>query len=110
VRAAEYAVVAHGRHASDNDQNSMLWFGVPSSVAGASRTGTLVRTFYLIFDGKISSASQRSDFCVQYKDERNWAVLLETQEPAGKQGATTPGMQPIAKERERNLEGRGCKQ
>jgi hypothetical protein len=55
-------------------------------------------------------ASQRSDFCVQYKDERNWAVLLETQEPAGKQGATTPGMQPMAKERERNLEGRGCKQ
>jgi len=63
-----------------------------------------------MFDAKISSDSQWSAFCVQDKGERNWAVLRETQEPAGKQAKRTPGMRQMAKEGERKLEGWDCKQ
>ena len=86
-------VVVHGKPVADNDQNSTLWFGALSSVAGASRTGTLVRTFPLMFDGKVSSASQRSGFCIQYKGERNWAVLLQVGLSNGEQEELVSEMQ-----------------
>src|SRR5258708_6151625 len=79
-RAALPAFVARGRHASDTDQSSTVWFDVPRIASRTFHRGTLPRSSQRIFDGNISPDSVRYAVCADLKDDRNGAARLPAQE------------------------------
>lgn len=72
--------VAFGRSVGDTDQNSILWFGVPSIAPGVYHRGTRLRSSQRILERNILPDSVRSDVCTDWKDDGDWTALLLTQE------------------------------
>jgi hypothetical protein len=79
-RTTSPAFVAYDRPVDDTDQSSTVWFDVPAIAPEAFHTSTLLHSPHLIFDGNISPDSVLYTVCTQWKDDRNWAVLLQVQE------------------------------
>lgn len=64
--------------------------------------GTRLRLSQMMVDGNISPDSVRSAVCADWKDDRNWAVLRETQETEGEQEEILPPIQ-MGKEQEERV-------